>query len=157
ALRERLNLGRWWLGPLVWPAHLPFEPSTRRTLARDSSGRKPKATTKDTKEHEGTRKQTRSQCLFCQTCSFSGFLLRRAGSPLRRMYQPRDPDAEHIQRHHGCGENAHVEDIGRGRKDGCDDKDHENRITQIAPHPARGYHSHQRKKEHQDRKLKDRA
>src|SRR4030095_7077194 len=138
----RTNLRRWYSGQLLPTARFPFGSCTTRTSARGSSARKPRATTKDTKGHEGTYVGILSRPLFRAECSFSGFLLQGTGSPLRRMHQPRNPNTQHIQRHHRCSENAHVEDVSRGRKDGCDDEEDEDRVPEIGPHPAVRVTSH---------------
>ena len=73
------------------------------------------------------------------------------------MDQPGDADAEDVQRDHGRGENAHVQDVGGRGDDGRDDEDHQNRVAQVAPHPSGGDDAHQRQEENQDGQFKNYA
>ena len=69
----------------------------------------------------------------------------------------RDADAQDVERDHGRGEDAHVQDVGGRSDDGGDDEDHQDRVAQVAPHPAGSDDTHQRQKEDQDGQLENHA
>src|SRR5579864_6110398 len=73
------------------------------------------------------------------------------------MHQPGHGDADHVQRHHGGGKDAHIQNIGGGRNDGRDDEDDQNGIAQVAPHEPGADDAHQGEEEHQDGQFKDGA
>src|SRR5208282_4860531 len=79
----------------------------------------------------------------------SGFFLG-AFFAMAGMHQPGDAGAQNIQGYHGGGEDAHVQDIGRGRDDGGNHKDAEDGITDVAPHPAGADDAHERQKKYHD-------
>src|SRR5581483_12180213 len=67
------------------------------------------------------------------------------------------PYAQDVKHSHRRGEQTYVQNVSGRGKYGRDDKDGQNRITNVAPHPARGDHSHQREEKHDNRKLEHRT
>src|SRR5580692_3863879 len=63
------------------------------------------------------------------------------------MHQISNSDARQVERDHGGGEDAHIQNVRGRSNDGRDNEDHENRIPNIAPHPTRAHHSHEGEKE----------
>ena len=74
---------------------------------------------------------------------------------LGAIYEPRDPDADSIERDHGSRKQAHIQDVGSGRDNCGNDKNGKDGISQIPPHPAGRYHAHESKKEDKDWHLED--
>src|SRR5512146_2335134 len=66
-------------------------------------------------------------------------------------------DTQQVESDHGRGEDAHVHDIGGRGNDGGNNKENQDGIAQVVPHPLSAHKAHQRKKEHQDRHLEDDA
>ena len=74
---------------------------------------------------------------------------------LGAIYEPRDADADGVERDHGSRKQAHIQDVGGGRDDCGNDKNGKDGISQIPPHPAGRHHAHQSKKEDKDWHFED--
>jgi hypothetical protein len=74
---------------------------------------------------------------------------------LGAIYEPRDADADSVERDHGSRKHAHIQDVASGRDDRCNYKNGQDGISQIPPHPAGRYHAHQSKEEDKDWHFKD--
>src|SRR5579862_9520245 len=85
-----------------------------------------------------------------------GTLLRRFITMVG-MDEPRNRDAQDVERDHGRGEDAHVQNIGGWSNDGGDDEDAKNGIANVAPHPTRADDAHERKEKNQNRHFEDYA
>ena len=79
-----------------------------------------------------------------------GKLTHWVSGVLGAIYQPRDADADGVERDHGSRKQAHIQDVCSRRDNCCNDKNGKDGISQIPPHPAGRHHAHQSKKEDKD-------
>src|SRR6267378_5977599 len=66
------------------------------------------------------------------------------------MHEIGDADAESIQRDHGGGEDAHVQDVGGRGYNRRHDEDDQNGIAKVPPHPSGSHNAHEGQKKYQD-------